>query len=131
MDFFIKIKLIFKFIFFVFKNKTISKLDKSKSFSKFNLNSKTYIVDAPHKIEVEDPLVNITIKGYIVQYEIVPGIWAERLEKRFYRNYDSAVEAIVNFKKSNNLVNYKIKPIYILDKAQSREVDINEVLKFE
>jgi hypothetical protein len=127
----LKLKLIFKFIFFVLKNEVIPRDNFKKAFTKFNLNSKTYIVDAPHKIEVEDPLVNITIKGYIVQYEIVPGIWAERLEKRFYRNYDSAVEAIVNFKKSNNLVNYKIKPIYILDKAQSREVDINEVLKFE
>jgi hypothetical protein len=128
---FLKLKLIFRFIIFVIKNEIIDKKNWNKSFSKFNLNSKTYIVETTNRIEVEDPLSNLQIKGYIVQVELVPEVWSDRLDKKFYRSYESASEAIINLKNFYPNLNFKIKPIYILDKAQSREVDIRTVLDFK
>jgi hypothetical protein len=127
----LKLKLIFRFIIFVIKNEIIDKKNWNKSFSKFNLNSKTYIVETTNRIEVEDPLSNLQIKGYIIQVELFTGIWSDRLDKKFYRSFDSAAEAIINVKRSYPKLNFKIKPIYILDKAQSREVDIRTVLDFK
>lgn len=127
---FLKFKLIFRFIKFVFKNEIIDKRDKKKNFTKFNLNSKTYLVENIGKITVENPLENLSLKGYIIQYEVSPDVWSDRFDRKFYRSYESASEAIINIKKTDPLKKFKIKPIYILNKEQTRELDINALLDF-
>lgn len=127
---FLKFKLIFRFIKFVLKNEIIDKRDKRKNFTKFNLNSKTYLVENIGKITVENPLENLSLKGYIIQYEVSPDVWSDRFDRKFYRSYESASEAIINIKKTEPFKKFKIKPIYTLNKEQTRELDINALLGF-
>lgn len=123
----LKLKLIFKFIFFVLKNEVIPRDNFKKSFIKFNLNSKTYIVETVGSIKVENPLEDLKIKGWIIQYELMPDVWSDRIEKKFYRSYESASEAIINIKQTDQR-RWRVKPIYVLDKSQMREVEIKTIL---
>lgn len=126
----LKLKLIFKFIFFILNNKVIPRDNFKKAFTKFNMNSKTYIVETVDKLKVENPLEDLQIKGWIIQYEVLHDVWSDRLDKKFYRSYESASEAVINIKQKDNK-NFRLKPIYVLDKSQMREVEIKTILDYD